>query len=403
MTGYGSRLGWFSGEAYSCSHWDAVRSRAGLLFIGRPQIAVAEREQNVLTVAEYPPTPEVSMPTLTVTMLIEFDRPLVFHQWIPAGEHDAIVFDDTGIILRIWFDVQCATWVRQPTPEEIARTTNVNVYRVHGTAICDISTQLENLLLRKPASDADATDPDAEAEYRRIGTSLHAVSVQRVNRLIEYAFSFKRQYWARRLYFDEKNPGQFFIKANATAYLNDNRRFRFDPDKVVRLTAAIPNSQHIIGRSEWEGIKAFVVSNQRPPLIGNLLSRARELASEGYERASILEAVSALEISLDKFAREHDGLIPEHIKNRLENGRLSKLIEKIGLRAAFGTIVPLLLTEEDMPSVVLEQCRAAIETRNSVVHQGQREIGEPKLRAMLTAIEECCSRFDSLKSRAAKK
>jgi hypothetical protein len=52
------------------------------------------------------------MPTLTVTMLIEFDRQLVFYQWIPDGEHDAIVFDDTGITLRIWFDVQCATWVR---------------------------------------------------------------------------------------------------------------------------------------------------------------------------------------------------------------------------------------------------------------------------------------------------
>jgi len=129
------------------------------------------------------------------------------------------------------------------------------------------------------------------------------------------------------------------------------------------------------------------------------LAIARELASEGYERASILEAVSALEIRLYNFARDQD-ILPDRLKKGLESDRLSKLIEKVGLRGAFGVVIPFLFSDDEMPLAILEQCRIAIETRNNVVHQGQREIGEQKLRPMLVAIEECCSRFDLLSERA---
>lgn len=342
------------------------------------------------------------MPELTISMLLEFDSPLVFHKWIPDGEQDAIVFDNGDLKLRIWFDVKCATWASPATREELSRTVNVHLYRAHVTAVCDISVALAMHLQKKSLSQPIAPDSNVETEYNALGRSVHQAVAQRVNRLIEYAFSSKGQYWARRVHFDEDNPGQFFTKTQAIAFLADNRKFRFCPDNVIRIAVSLSDQQRSISPSDWDDIKRFVVNNSSTPIVGNLLARARELAGEGYERASILEAVSALEIRLNKFASERDeDLLPDRLKARLESGRLSTLIEKVGLRGAFATIIPFLLSENEMPLAILEQCRAAIETRNNVVHRGQREIGQKKLRQMLLAIEGCCSRFDVLRAPAA--
>jgi hypothetical protein len=331
-------------------------------------------------------------------MLIELDGPIVFHRWIPDGQQDAIKYNENGIELRIWFDVECTWWASQPDREEIARTYNVRAHRVHVSACSNVSDALrDHIQTKSSGSKTSATNEDVVSEYQSLGRAIHKLTAVRLNSLIGYARAVKGQYWVEEMPYDEANQGQFYIRNHAKASFEDGEIYRFNPDSTVALVASLEEQKRLITAEEWERAQTFVLGNARPPMVGSLLASARELASKGHKRTALIEAVSALELKLHEFARERDkGLIPERIQIRLESEGLGNLIEKVGLRGAFGTVIPLILNEQEMPTEIIAQCRDAIEIRNNVVHNGQRNIEEQRLWPILAAIEECCSRLDQL-------
>jgi hypothetical protein len=334
-------------------------------------------------------------------MLINLDGPIVFHQWIPDGQRDAINYNENGIELRIWFDAECTWWASQPNREEIARTRNVRAHRVHVSARSNVSDALRNhIQIKSSDSNTSSTNADVLSEYQSLGRAIHKLTAIRLNSLIGYARAVKGQYWVEELHFDEADQGQFYIRNHATASFEDGTTYRFNPDSTVTIVAQVEEQKRLITADEWEMVQTFVLDNARTPIVGSLLASARELASKGHRRTALIEAVSALELKLHEFARERDkSLIPERIQIRLESEGLRNLIDKVGLRGAFGTVIPLILNEQEMPAEIVAQCRGAIEIRNNVVHNGQRNIEEQRLGPILAAIEECCSRFDQLISK----
>jgi hypothetical protein len=256
---------------------------------------------------------------------------------------------------------------------------------------------MDHIQTETAGSKTSATNDDVVREYQSLGRAIHKLTAIRLNRLIEYARAMKGQYWVEELHFDEANPGQFFIRSGAKASFEEGKIYRFNPDRTIVIVGHVEEQKRLITSDEWEAVQTFVLGNARTPLVGSLLASARELASKGHKRTALIEAVSALEFKLHEFARERDeDLIPEHLQIRLESKGLKSLIDKVGLRGAFGTVIPLILNEQEMPTEIVIQCREAIEIRNNVVHNGQRNIAEQRLMPILAAIENCCSRFDQL-------
>ena len=48
-------------------------------------------------------------------------------------------------------------------------------------------------------------------------------------------------------------------------------------------------------------LAAFVIGNRRSPLVFELLARAEQLSGNGYTRAALTEAVTALEVAISDF------------------------------------------------------------------------------------------------------
>jgi hypothetical protein len=105
----------------------------------------------------------------------------------------------------------------------------------------------------------------------------------------------------------------------------------------------------------------------------------------------LLEAVVALELALGAFADNPEGhRLPDAWKGRVAAEGIKALIDKVGLRGAFALVIPILVSEDRLPSAVLDGCRAAIEARNNVIHNAQRDVPEHLLIGYLTNIQTCC-------------
>lgn len=332
------------------------------------------------------------MPALTVQMEIQLSPPIVFYKWLPLQPADAIRYAEDGIELNIWFDLDCVgSFLAE---QELSSLINVTPQRVKVSARKDVSGSL------KAHIESNCTVPEADAvgkEYKAVGQAIHKLTLDRVNRLIEFAYAIKGQYWVQHLEFDALNPSQFFIQTKAIASFGDETKYRFYPDNTAVVRVGTEQTKHFITPEEWESAKDFVVGNVRSPMAERLLASARELASKGHNRTALIEAVCALEIKLQEFARKcDDRIICEQLQIRLETKGLRTLIGKVGLRGAFGLVIPITLNEHQMPSAILTQCQEAIDLRGTVVHGARRLIEDKALYPMLTAIEECCARFDVL-------
>ena len=63
-----------------------------------------------------------------------------------------------------------------------------------------------------------------------------------------------------------------------------------------------------------------------------------------------------------------------------------RFVLAMGLTGAVRYLLPVILSESQVPTGVLQSCSAALELRHKVVHNGQREVDEQRLTVALESI-----------------
>jgi hypothetical protein len=154
----------------------------------------------------------------------------------------------------------------------------------------------------------------------------------------------------------------------------------------------VADSHRYLTADDWPRVADFVHQGRKPNLTRQLLSSAEYLADAGHDRAGLTEAVSALEVALGSFARatRFSAIRTERLRETATGESLVKLVQHLGLRASITVLLPLLLTEEQAPMHLLQRCAAAIDERNNVVHNGQREVDSELLGSFCDAIRSLC-------------
>ena len=174
----------------------------------------------------------------------------------------------------------------------------------------------------------------------------------------------------------------------------------FDSGRVTlreSRSLSVQKNGHIRA-DEWRDIRDFVVSSRRPPLARTLLAGAETLAADGHSRSALTEAVTALEVALYAFARNPaaERAFGPMLAKRMGIGTLHQQVEHLGLSGSVRYLLPVLLPDSVLPEDVLEGCRAAIDQRQTVVHQGQRDVPTGALRSSLRAVRSLCDILDGL-------
>lgn len=328
------------------------------------------------------------MHRLTISLVFKLVSLIEFYCWLPSKPEQSLKCTVDGIDLEWSFpgndihkDARIGAWK------------NVGTRYLEVEASTEVSADLAEVLLTGEHDDERTAD-----EYRQLGRKLHDVIVERTNRLLSYIRVRKQQYTVEDITPDSTNPGQFFLQHGIKAFV-DERKVRFNPDRVVCISVTLPPDNTYIKKEEWPEIERFVGGQNRLPLAEILLASAFQHFSKGEYRNALVNAVTAFEVSLNDFALQGTSNVLMEKKLRLGEGGLKQLIAKVGVTASLSVVLPLIFSEEEISASDLALVRAAVEKRHHVVHNGNHSVKRKNLSGWLLAIKACCSTLNA--SRAA--
>ena len=225
----------------------------------------------------------------------------------------------------------------------------------------------------------------AENCYEFVGTAY--------NRLIGFLRGKRHLYWLKDHQLDLPNVALAFDAFRAQVSRDGDAWLKWDGSQTVTVTMAISSSWPMVEPGDWQEAASFLPSTGRFDFAFQLLANAAALAEQGHRRSAIIDAVTALEVTLSKLTSADDANrhFVEPYSRRINGLAPAKLYAKVGLRGMVGVYLPLLLDESTTTTETLRIVDRAIEQRNAVVHNGQKDVDSRQLEDMIDVIRELCS------------
>jgi hypothetical protein len=316
--------------------------------------------------------------------------PLVFSRWFPLGDENAITINLEDASVKLWFDKTCTSHVFDIDWDKIDQ--RINLLCGHVLVDVTIKRMSENLISKIINNE----------EYIDIGIEVYTLAITYVNRFISFCKNILGQFWLREYIFDTDLIDQAFIEWEAKAKFQDDNWFRWKPTNKTFIKCGVSeyaDRKRYLSNDKWSEIEKYVKSNKRPSLVLELLSNAEDLNRLGRRRNALIEAVTALEVAINNFGRAFKNELPQSITSiltRVNMQSLPKYINHLGLEATCHYLLPLLIAEDIFGKNSFQICWDAINERNNVVHNGQRDIDPKKLPIYLTTVRNLCETLEQM-------
>lgn len=314
------------------------------------------------------------------------DPCILFDQWIPENLSDAIFVNHGDKEVRIYVDKSCVSSLHDVTDELIPSWRNISVSKLKVDIVLnDLDDEFLNFIYEERESPkkihhglkpGDAGYERLKNKYEQAGIDIGKLVISAFNRVVSYARNIKGQYWLTERKINENDINHQNVSFSAKAKINNETWFRWcPPSGPFRIECRI-DTESPIKKDEWENLSDFVNNKDRPNLIFELVANSRYLFANSHMRSSVIEAVSALEIAVSNFGRNTnvDMLTKSHHIDRIDIDNIGNQIKHLGFSGSMRYLIPLLINEDELPSAILDKCYKAIEVRNNVVHQGQRNV-----------------------------
>jgi hypothetical protein len=326
---------------------------------------------------------------------------LYFNKWIPT-EKNSIYIEDDLYILKLWIDKTCISSLSDKTDDEISQWTNISVSKFKiEVKIKNINKKLIDFIYhqrnhRKP----EYTKPSISLEeystlnneFNKLGIDILKIVYKSCNRLIAYARNNKGQYHLEQLRYNENHLSSLYIRTNAKCKIRDKEWFRWSPSNIDCISSSLTTEGYIT-ESDWNDISTFVKGQNSISLAKELLSNSRSLLFKfEHRRSAVIEASTALEVTLSNFSKNPnlEKLNYSINTNRIDISNLKNQIKHLGFSGSIKYLIPILFNEKILSSVILSKVYKAIEARNNIVHEGQRNISSEKAKEHIIALKECC-------------
>jgi hypothetical protein len=187
-------------------------------------------------------------------------------------------------------------------------------------------------------------------------------------RLFSYARNIRGQYWLQP---DDVEVDTIPVVRSASF---DWVRWCPGPN-VITVQAALADHTRAITEDEWSAVQQFVEGSRNPPVDLQLLANAELLSKRGHGRSAVVEAVSALEGALFRFANAPNvDAFPPMVSARLSPDDLGRYVSHVGLTVSIGFLLPLIFSQETLSDSDLAHCRDIIALRQNIVHNQQRGV-----------------------------
>ncbi len=322
-----------------------------------------------------------------------------FSHWLPLGQENGIVVDEEGMRILLWFDEKCTWYGHQLNTNELINYASIPASNLNvDVQIRGLTDDLLEYIQRPYSLAVTAKKHETlQLEYEKIGDKILESVIRRVNRLISYARSYKGQYWLKEFSIDSNLLRFGFIHFKARGQVDEGSHFSFHPFHEYLLVGNDDQSRYIT-ELEWAQFKSFVSGSSKPNLVGELLAGAEYLLNIDHYRSAITEAVTALEVAVSSFAKNcnTEKTFAPDLAQRLSLNNLKSQIKHLGFSATVNYLLPIILSEELLPTSVLTGCQSALNLRQNIVHNGQRNIQEKDACAAIFNIKKCCEVLEKL-------
>jgi len=216
----------------------------------------------------------------------------------------------------------------------------------------------------------DANSPNKKTDD--FGLAISNLILDTQNRIIDYFRNIMKQASIDQVSMDQQYF-QGFLNRCHTFWLNSKGKWqRLRPAIKLHQRIEIIVYKNAVDKNKWLELSDFVSNRRKSKMINILIANSIRYRSEKNGRMAVVEAVTALEAAI-----KH--LLPTAIMNAMEvpnvtENELDNFIEKAGLRQTVSLLFKILqnvlgISEED-----LEHLTKAIDTRNNIVHNQQREV-----------------------------
>ena len=297
---------------------------------------------------------------------LNFPKPLVFCAFLPEKHNSPLEFSHDKYNILVYLSSK-----DQLSKSRYPRIGMAEIRKL-GNIHCDsLTMEIEVVDCDPEIIEAlDVNSPNKKTE--EFGKIISNLILDTQNRIIDYFRNIMKQAFLDQVNIDTRHYQGFLHRRN-TRFLNSKGEWQ-------ELRPAINPHQRIdiiiyknaVDKDKWIELSEFVLNGRKSKMIDILIANSIRYRSEKNGRMAVVEAVTALEAAI-----EH--LLPRAIMNAMEipnvtEKELNNFIEKAGLRQTASFLFKILqnvlgINEED-----LEQLNKAVDTRNNVIHNQQREV-----------------------------
>jgi len=323
---------------------------------------------------------------------------ITFQQWAPIRPRDALILQRQDLSLRVWFDRDC---VWPPDLEDIDNRINVGVRRVNvdvtakavEAPLVDFIYSERSRSKREATKNPDGQDATLNSQYKELGEQIFEATIEAFNRLISYFRAHKGQYWLRERPVDTGLKESHLIEFRSKVRSSRRPWVTWRPPLQDHIVIYDHGRTRYLTRQEWRDVERFMTrSSRRANFVLELLANAELLLEIGHTRSAIIESVSALEVATAKFAKapKIESLDYPRLKKTNLSNLKNLMVKHLGLHASIQFLLPYFLPESVWPTQVRGRCFQALSLRGQVVHRGQREVKDSRVRPLVSSVRKTC-------------
>lgn len=337
------------------------------------------------------------MPKIVVRYIIPTGT-LSFYHWAPVEGTDILVRETVEYRATLWSNRTCLG----NEDDDFERTISVYMDKVFvDVEIFDVPEAVVRFIyderdrFRGKNYGVQPEDENYDClnnAYLKLDVTALKAAFAITNRLLSYARNYKSHHWLSERELDEKNISSRNNEFNAKVSSDDFDWVRWGAHNQMYGILKFPSQTMLIKKEEWDKVKEYVKADSKPNLTFELLANTRVLQNGGYRRSAIIEALSALEIAVYEFSKapKLEQLLTTNLANRIDANSLNQQVKHLGFSGTIRYLVPVLFSAEVLPREVLDKCYQAIQVRNNVVHNGQRDVKVKQSDDLIAGVSRLC-------------
>lgn len=326
------------------------------------------------------------MPAFSLTLDIPFTDQelgsgLEFCEFLPRAK-DAITFKSEQYDLKLYFSYDRKhlnhvnnDFLKSQKDIKKWRSISVNALRL------DITTEIGTELYDQLGNDKLNTETEAFCK------EVMNVAVETYNTIFDFARNILKQSWLQHVSYPAHNYGDFFLHTNSVWEYKGQRKRLYLEGYVSEFSVVVnmnKDPSHI-DRRNWKALAKHIESGKKPKTQDVFLSNSLEHLESKKTRMAIIEAVIALEhVVKDDGCKNLKPFLPAQ-----EFNCVKRLITK---KNQFSIPLELFLIKNEKKiakrGISKDEVLSAVEFRNNIMHNSQKEINYAKARRCITNVKK---------------